>query len=237
MASISERTFGSRLANAESLSAHLKAFVGYTPASAELSAASLDTLLSSIRSQNNTVANTQASYSAAVEARQQLFSKAPDSLEKLLSPIGSAVRAKYGKEAKATTETEALIVRLRGKSKTKMESIEGEEAKEGVSQSERSYGSMTQHFADLIAMLTSMGANYAPSNNAAKIASLNAKLTAIRAANLTVTTSYGSLKVATDTRQNQYQDLVGRVVRIKESIKSQYGLKSSEYALIKKLSV
>ena len=237
MASISERTFGSRLASAESLSAHLKSFSTFTPPSAELSAASLDTLLNSIRSQNTTVATAQASYSAAVETRVQLFKKAPDSLDKLLSPIGSAVRAKYGKEAKPTLEAEDLVRRLRSSGQKKTAGEAGEKEKEGVSQSELSYGSMTQHFADLIVMLTAMGANYAPSNNSVKLPALNTKLTAIRAANTSVTTAYGTLKVATDTRQSQYQQLLERVGRIKEAVKSQYGVKSSEYALVKKLKV
>lgn len=237
MASISESSFGARLANAESVSTYLKSFVSYTPPSAELSAASLDTLLTSIRTQNTTVATQQSSYSAAVEVRQQLFKKAPDSLDKLLSPIGSAVRAKYGREAKPTSDAVELINRLRGGGKAKKISEDGEKEKQSVSQSEQSYGSLTQHFADLLAMLTAMGANYAPSNNAVKLPALTAKLTAIRAANTAATNAYGSLKTATDTRQAQYEDLVGRVVRIKEAVKSQYGIKSTEYALVKGLKV
>lgn len=242
MSSISEKTFGSRLTNAETLSAHLKSFGGYAPPASELSAASLDTLLSNIRSQNTTVASSQAGYSAAVEARLQLFSKAPDALGKVLSPIGAAVRAKYGKEAKATQDMTELVNKLRGEGKAKPKITEedqnsNEKSNSGVSQSERSYGSMTQHFADLIAMLTAMGANYAPTNNNIKLATLTTKLTAIRTANTAVAGAYGSLKVATDNRQTQYADLVGRVGRIKEAVKSQYGVKSSEYALVKGLKV
>lgn len=237
MASISENSFGARLANAESILVHLKLFASYTPPSADLSAASLDTLLTSIRTQNTTVATQQSNYSVAVENRQQLFKKAPDSLSKLLSPIGSVVRAKYGREAKPTTDAVELINRLRGGTKIKKLDENGEKVKDGASQSEQSYGSLTQHFADLIAMLTAMGANYAPSNNAAKLPALNAKLTSIRAANTAATTAYSSLKMATDTRQSQYEDLLGRVGRIKEAVKSQYGMQSTEYALIKGLKV
>ncbi|SFC39234.1 hypothetical protein SAMN05421780_10579 [Flexibacter flexilis DSM 6793] len=232
MTSISEKSFGARLVNAESLSIHLKAFGNYIPPSEALSIENFDQFLNNIRNHNANVAKIRANYSMMVEKRLQLFRKNPDSLEKILSPIGSTVRAQCGKDAKVTYEVEDLITRLRGKHKVKSMLEHEDNTKQSISQSERSYGSMTQHFSDLIVMLTAMGANYAPSNEMVKLSALNTKLTAIRAANISVITAYGSLKMATDTRQSQYLDLLERTKRIKEAVKSQFGVKSNEYALV-----
>lgn len=230
MASQSEKTFGSRLANAESLATHLATFVAYTPVRPEDSVADYNTLISSIKANNTVVATNQTIYSQAVDTRIKLFSKNADSLLKTLAPIAGQVKAKFGKTSKEAKDITALILKIRGEKTSKLKKdAEGE----FVSQSERSYGSQTQHFADIIAILTQYGADYAPANVKIKLATLNTQLTSLTTANNAVTTSYGQLKPAKDARQLQYTDLKDRSDRIKESVKSQYGTTSSEYKLIK----
>lgn len=241
MASNSEVTFGARVANASKISAHLKTFVGYVAPTTNTTIPNYDALIASLTTENTSIATKKAAYSAAVEVRQKLFFKDKDCLMKILSPVTSALRAKVGKTAKPVADITALVVKIRGEKKAKGKDPKpedtGDEKKDGVSQSERSYGSMTQNFNDIITTLTSLGTDYAPVNTAHKLPALNTKLASIKTANDTATTTFGALKTSIDTRSNQYTDLTERTQRIKEAVKSQYGVSSTEYNLIKGLKV
>lgn len=241
MASFSENTFGARIANAEAISTHLKSFTGFVAPTTDTSIASIDTLIKSLKTENSGIATKKLAYSTAVDVRAKLFFKTPDSVEKLLSPITAAVKAKLGKTSKPATDIAALTVKIRGEKKKKDDTpaAEGKESKkkDPVSQSERSYGSMTQHFADIVATVTALDTDYAPVNDTIKVAALTTKIGTIKTANNNVTATYGALKNSVDSRQNQYEDLSEKIQRVKDAVKSQYGVGSTEYKLIKGLKV
>ncbi len=242
MASTSEITFGSRVANAEKISASVKTFVGFVAPTPETTIPNYDALIVSLKTQNGDVATKKTNYSSAVETRQKLFFKNLDSIIKLLSPIASALRAKLGKTAKPVTDLMAIVVKIRGEKKAKPKDpkptdAQVKETKETVSQSERSYGSITQNFNDIITTLTALGTDYAPAPVTLKLPALNTKLTAITAANIGAANTFALLKTSYATRTNVYDDLSERTQRIKEQVKSQYGNSSTEYKLIKSLKV
>ena len=96
---------------------------------------------------------------------------------------------------------------------------------------------MTQNFSDIVTTLTALGSNYSVVQNNLKLPALLTKVADITAANNAVTSTYSALKTTVDNRANKYADLSERTQRIKESVKSQYGLNSTEYQLIKGLKV
>lgn len=234
MASTSEKTFGSRLNNAQQLATHLSTFAGYTEIAPECSVANYTTLLADINTNNTLIATTTSQFSLAVETRAQLFTKNAQSLNKTLAPISAYVKAKFGKTSKEATDIVALVNKIRGE---KTDKLKKDEQGEFVSQSERSYGSQTQHFSNIIATLTNYGAGYTPTTNNITIAKLTTQLAQLTNANTQVTTAYGILKPAIDTRTAQYIDLNSRTTRIKDTVKSQYGVKSTEYKLIKGFNI
>ena len=234
MASNSEVTFGSRLANAETLVTHLQSFKDYAAQTPDQSVANVQAVIANIKTQNNTTAGNKQGYSTAVDTRQKLFQKDADSLIKLLSPIGSAVRSAFGKTSKEAANTAALITKIRG-IKVKKESKDPTE--ETVSQSERSFGSITQTFADMVATLQKFGASYNPANEKVNLPALTDKLAQLNTANTNVPLAYGKLKQSRDDRNEQYKNLTAITQRIKDAVKSQYTLGSTEYALIKGLKI
>lgn len=234
MASTSEATFGAKIANAEAVSTHLKAFMGYVAPTKETTIDNYDDLIASMKTDNSGVATKKLAYSTAVDARQKHFLKDPTSISKILSPIVAAVRAKMGKSAKEVGDITALMTKIRGEKPKKPK--EGDTA-ENLSQSERSYGSMTQNFSDIVTTLTALGDGYSVVNPSLQLPALLKKVADITTANNAVTTTYGSLKTTVDGRANRYDDLSERTQRIKESVKSQYGVASTEYKLIKGLKV
>lgn len=241
MANFSENTFGARIANAEALLTHVKAFSNYVAPTTETTIENYEKLIVALKTENASIATKKLAYSSAVDVRSKLFFKEPTSVDKLVSPITAAVKAKLGKSAKQVTEITALGNKIRGEKPKKATTppVEGKEAekKDTVSQSERSYGSITKHFSDIINTLTALDTDYAPANDTIKLASLSSKLETIKTANNQVTATYGALKASVDSRQAAYADLSERTQRIKDSVKSQYGFQSTEYNLLKKLKV
>ena len=234
MASTSEVTFGSRLANAETLATHLQSFIDYVAQTPDQSVTNVQAVIANIKIHNTTTAGNKQDYSAAVDNRQKLFQKDKDSLIKLLSPIGSAVRAAFGKTSKEAANIAALIKKIRG---IKVKNEPKDPTAETVSQSERSFGSITLTFADIIATVEKFGNNYNPANEKVKLPALTDKLAQLTTANTNVPLTYGKLKQARDLRIDIYKNLTDITQRIKDAVKSQYTLNSTEYALIKGLKI
>jgi hypothetical protein len=234
MASNSEITFGARLANASTISTHLKSFKDYAPPKADQSAANLDAVVENIKTHNSSTAGNKRAYSGAVDKRQKLFTKDADSLVKLMSPLGAAVRSIFTKTSKEATDIAAMIVKIRGE---KIKKGKAEPNADFVSQSEKSFGSMTQNFADIIATLQKFGDAYKPANKSITIDSLVAKSALLTQANTDVAAAYGVYIESTDDRLVLYKSLTNLTQGIKDAVKSQYGLNSTEYKLVKSLKV
>lgn len=234
MASTSENTFGSKIANAQTIATHLKTFTGYVAPTTDISIANYNALITSVKIENDNLATKQAAYSAAVNTRQKHFTKEATSIDKILSPIIANLKAKMGKSAKEVTTINALITKIRG---VKTKKLKPEDKATIVSQSERSYGSITQNFSTIVTTLSTLGTNYAPVKPNLKLTALKTKITDITTANNTVTTTYNAVKTSVDSRNSKYKELAEKTQRIKEAVKSQYGTNSSEYKLIKGLKV
>lgn len=234
MASTSEVTFGSKLSNAETLVTHLQSFTDYVAQTTDQSVTSLQELIANIKIQNKITAGDKQDYSTAVDLRQKLFQKDKDSLNKLLSPIGSAVRSAFTKTSKEAANTAALITKIRG---IKVKKEPKEPTEDTVSQSERSFGSITQTFADIITTLEKFGSNYNPANEKVKLPALTDKLAQLTTANTNVPLAYGKLKQSRNGRNELYKNLTDITQRIKDAVKSQYTTTSAEYALIKGLKI
>ncbi len=237
MASTSETSFGAKLRNAQDLVTYITGFTGYVPPRTQETAASMTTLINSIIATNATESSQQENYKIAVDARQSAFSKKTGSVDKLLSPIKGAVDAQYGKKSTEAEALNAIIKKMRATKLTKApaDPTKPEQAST-ISQSERSYGSITQSFNDIINTLSQF-TGYNPTNNTIKVATLQTVATQLTTLNTTVIQKIQPLKTTRASRQAQYTDLKDRVQRIKSYVKAQYGNTSAEYNMIKGLSI
>ena len=234
MASNSEVTFGARLNNAQTLQTHVQSFTNYTSSSPELMPAALQALVDEARNHNTDVASNTQLYGTVVNTRKQLFQNGPGSLIKTLSPIGSEVRSAFGKTSKEAAYIKGMVDKIRG---VKVSKAKKQPDEEFVSQSERSYGSMTQNFSNIITTLQNYGAKYSPSNKSIQLPALLTFLTSLSQANTDVTTAFGKFKVATGKRADTFKTLTDTCQRAKDAVKSQYLVSSTEYALVKGLKI
>ena len=235
MRSTSENSYGARIGNAEKLVTILHSFDDYHPQKPEYSANEFYDRITDLKTQNNNIASKKQSYSLAVETRKQLFEKSDNSIKKVLSPINATVKASFGREAKEATEIAGIIAKIRGANAKTKNTATTEEAT--ISQSYRSFSSQTQFFADLLVNLTHFGNNYNPSNNNLSLSELNTLHSNATLANNQVMDTYAKFIKNNDDRISNYEQLSQIAIRIKDSVKSQYGNQSPEHILVKGLKI
>lgn len=233
MKSISEKSYGARIGNAETMLAALQSFNGYQAPKPQVGIPGLTAAIADLKNQNTQIAVSKQNYALAVDIRVKVFEKNPYSIRKILSPINATVKVSFGKEAKETTQVIGIISKIRGSNGKKSKNIE----ETFVSQSYQSYHSTTQFFSDLIANLTNFGDNYMPIKSQLALDSLkDLYQNAVNVNNLVMDT-YSQFIQKNDIRLTAYQSLSQTAVLIKENVKAQYGYNSSEYNLIKKLVI
>lgn len=241
MTSTSESSFGAKLRRAQDLLTYIQGFTGYAPPRTQESAAGFQTLLTTIITSNTTETTAQQLYKAAVDARQAAFKSNPISVTKMLPQIKGAVEAQYGKKSTEAVAANAIIKTMRASKLIITPAAPSTDPNnpttaQALSQSEKSYGSQTQYFNDLINTISQFAA-YNPSNNNIKLAQLQTFATTITTLSNTVAQKLQPLKTARATRTSSYTDLKDRVQRIKQYVKAQYGTNSNEYNLIKGIKI
>jgi len=235
MSSNSETSYGARIGNAEKLIAALLNYNGYVAVKPEYSTTAYSALIADIKNQNNTVATNKQSYSLAVDNRKKIFDVNTDSIDKLLSPINGAIKVIYGRNGKEAKEVASIIAKIRGANIKKNKSATPNE--ETVSQSYQSFNSRAQFFSDLIVNITNFGNNYVPANNNLTTANLTAIYKDAIDANAEVMNTFTQFIQNNNNRIDKYYELSQTAIRIKDSVKSQYGINSPEYQLIKGLKI
>ena len=234
MASTSESSFGKRLDNAKALSSTILSFGSYTELNAELSLANLNNKVQELLSSNADVANKLQTYSITIEAKQNIFTKKPNAISKIVTLIVANVRSIYGKSSKEAENVNNLITKIRGIKVTKAKETTNGQT---VSQSERSYGTMLQTFSDLIVTLETFGTNYSPANAECSISNLKQKRNLATQINTNSIQEYSLLKIARESRTTKYDDISKLCQRFKDTVKAQYGTQSPEYKLVKGLKI
>jgi len=237
MNSLSEKSFGSRLLNAQNILTYIQALADYEAPQATESIISFKKLQDDIIESNTKESELKQNYRKAVKNRQSTFYDLDTSLFKLLPPIRGAVIAAYGKNSQEADSVTAIINKIRASKIIQPPApAEGQEAPQTISTSQKSYGSLTKSFNDLINTLTQLG-GYHPSNPNLQIANLQAFAITLDTLNFEVAQSYQKLAFERQNRLNLYKDLSQRVQRIKSYIQAQYGLTSKIYSLVKGLSI
>lgn len=236
MSSVSERSFGAKLRKAYTMVMYLGTFTNFNPPREEDKSEKLKTHLDDITTMNAEVAKAGETYRMAVAKRQLLFKDDPASMEKLLSPIMGAIESIYGKKSTEYKLISTLIKKLRSSKVEKPPKAEDPQAAAKISRSSRSFGSLTQHFNDIISNLEQFP-GYTPANANISIASLKTLSKSLSESNQAVDTAFANRSDVINRRSKMYDDLRDRANRIKAHAKSVYGINSKEFKLIRGLDV
>lgn len=229
MASKFETSFGARLRKFQDAVQYIQQWPVYAPEREEISIANLTALIQNIQKANEKETQMQVQHSAAVATRSGLFNDGPYSVEKLLAPLKAAVTLKYGRLSSQAAEVAAIIRSYRTTQLIKLPADPADpEKQKTISQSQRSYGSRTQFFADIVTTLGGFN-GYSSSNPELTVNSLQQKLQAINTANDSVAASLQKVAAMRQDRLQQYQQMATCATLMKDYAASQYGNRSPQY--------
>ncbi|MEI6766068.1 MAG: hypothetical protein WCM76_10525 [Bacteroidota bacterium] len=229
------KSFGAQLLKGQSLVTYINGFTNFNPPRVEESVGEMTTLVNKIYAANASEIVRLENYLQATEARAAAFRKKDGSVERLIPAIRGAVESQYGKPSRELSTLDIIIRRMRPLRHTAPVSDPANtDASKTISQSERSYGSVTQFFNDIINCLSQF-TGYVPANDALKVASLQAHAQLLGTLNNNVSLAIQLLQTERLQRIALYKELDERVKRIKAYVKSEYGLQSSEAQLIARL--
>ena len=233
MASTTEKGFGAKLQQAQNLINVLGSFQNYHPPRNEESVQEMQQLTADLEALNTSQAAQSENYRYAVDIRLKAFNKSPGSVQKLLSPIYSAVKAQFGKDAKEAVFIAGIIRKIRGTKLVKKPAVPSDsKVKAPISTSEQSYGSLTKLFGDLVTTLAQYPA-YNPSNPELSVAFLQQKQQSLSQLSADVVSYEQVLRLTRIERVSRYEELRDRVSRIKQYVKAQYGNNSPEHLSVR----
>jgi len=235
MASYSKRSYGARLGSAHELLTYISGFENFSPTKPEDSIESMKTLIDELLAVNSTVVSNNESYKTAVDIRANAFNNSENSVQKLLIQIKAAVESQYDKKSTEATVLNRIIKRMRAvKVKKSSGDPSTEEGEKAANRSNKSYGTKTQFFNDIVTTLEKFK-EYQTSNERVKVPVLRETALKLALFNAEVAKTMLDSKTAGDQRRIKFEELRVRSVRIKTYVKGQYGIDSKEYALIKGL--
>lgn len=230
-----ENSFGARLLRAQELATYIGQFQNYAPPRPEESANGFTELVNQTAWSNTEETQTRQLYNTAVVARGNAFRKKEGSVTKLLPLIRAQVMAQYGKDSVEFNQIEAIIVNIRD-TRIIVKAATETTAEKTMSQSEQSFGSMTQYFSNLVSNLAQLP-GYNPSNPMLQIGYLQNFVAQLGQLNVEAATRFQQLRDSRKRRNANYDELHDRVQRIKNYTKANYGVNSSEYTLIKSMKI
>jgi len=234
MKSNAQTSFSSRLTNAETLVENLETFTDFNPQDDTLLAASVKEDTINLHAIQKDYAKKQFEYTQATIERKKFFESEPNSITKVLSPISSYIAGKFGKESAEFKRVKAEIDKIRGVKKVKITENSNEKT---ISRSERSFGNRLVYFGDIITVLETNIPSYAPPREAIKIDNLKIILDKATGYTNVVSNKLALFKPVIQSRTENYKKLNKKAQRIKNLVKSQYGIESAEYKLIKGLVI
>jgi hypothetical protein len=238
MATNRESSFGARLKNANDLVSYIRGFQNYNPPRTEESVDALASLTLTAEQLNTEAARCKSAYRTEVNKRQLFFRDGNASLERLLSPISKSVAAYFGKHSDESRQVTSIIREMRTTSLVAPPPAEGGngETEEKNSRSQRSFGSVSKLFKDLVATLGKLN-GYVPSNSVLSSENLTTLSESINASNTSVANTFQQLHDVRRKRLETYADLAERTSRVKLYVAAQYGNASDEFKLISKIKV
>lgn len=228
-------SFGAKLRRAYDLLSVIEKLEGYQPPRQEEQIEGFSAFVKRLESANVSTSNLRVAYKVAVDQRAEAFRKSEDSMEKFLVQIKGAVEAQYGKSSTQVTVVIGIIRKIRSTKLTKPPADPTDPSSEPArSNSQRSFGSVTQFFNDLVTAIESFP-NFDPSNEHIKIPGLKERFNNLHNLNNAVISTTQDMDVAVAQRKSIFEELGEREQRIKSYVKAQYGPNSQAYNAIRGL--
>lgn len=204
----------------------------YAPANTAITLVNLQAKLAESQTGIDGVSSTKAPWTVAVNERQNEFAELRPRITRVVNSFSAS-----GPPNNAVKDVKTFKRRIDGvKLKTTPKGGTGtpDDDGKGNSASQQSYTQLTEHFDNLIELLTSSG--YAPNEADLKLAALTAYSTALKNANTAVisaTTPWSNARITRDEAlYAEGTGLIALAALVKKYVKSIYGADSPQYKQI-----
>lgn len=209
--------------------------VSYNPSATNLTLVSLQAKYDECKAAQDMVNPTHSTYTHKVNDRQVLFEKMPKLTTRILQ---SLLAHTNDKKLLADAKTYANKIHGRPPKVKTNDNREGQETTSSHSNSQRSYDKLLDHFDKIILLLENVPA-YTPNETELSVTGLRAYYTELKNADKSQQASQIFYKQALTNRDHQFYNEDSGLIIIaklaKNYVKSVFGLKSLEYAELKKL--
>jgi hypothetical protein len=237
---VSEKTYGMRLHNCFTILAVIRLAPDFETDQVELMPTNFASFLVEVANSNKARTIAEQEYSTAVAERRDFFAKNENSIHATAIAVKVAVLARYGKDSRQYKTISSIVKKMSYQKpavKTKPDSENPDNTiSTYISRSQRSYGSITENFSDLITVLVSFQ-NYDNPRQELKLPALQAQVLAAQQHNINTDATHFNYKKAQTLRQENYAILSERANKIKALLLSIYGKKSPIYKQVADLSI
>ena len=231
---MSEQSYGAVIGKSKTFLSRVESFPGYLPVAGENSAAELGDAIHGIEIIEEDVIDLVNDFKQEVFERNQVFSKGEQSIRLTLSPILSYVAGKYGKNSNQHIVVRHWIGKLRGQRVIPIGS-NPDAATHSVSQ--MGFNSIVANYNSLIGTCRGFGASYDPANQKITVANMTLLAEEAHARNEAVDSAYNLMAPKVAERAAAFAALSVLCQCMKNLIKSQYGIKSIQYKMVKGIAI
>lgn len=240
MASTSETGHDKNVANFENLISFCSGYgLTYNPSKVSLKVPSLQTQLGSCKTNITAVTNASVAFNNATNTRMTAF----DGLKALSTRLVNALDVTNASK-ELVKDAKTVNAKIQGAKLTKADAGKNgktiaidpnapvNETPKSISASQQSYSSLIEHFAKMIAIL-STEPTYLPNENDLKIVNLNTQLTNLKNTNTAVVNAYTTVSNARISRNQSLYNTVNGLVEtskeVKKYVKSVFGASSPQF--------
>lgn len=231
---MSEKSFGARLGNGKKLKASIDTFVNYEPQSGENSPTDLAKKIDDLEILDDEVGVLVNDFKDCVSERRTVFFEDELSIRKLLSPILSYVSGKYGKDSNQYRVVRSWVMKMRGQ---RMQPVSSTPDAVTHSVSQMGFCSFIANFKSLIVTLEGFGVTYTPANQNITVDKLNTLHADGTLRNEKVDTAFSLMVPKVDDRVAEFAAFSTLCQCVKNFVKSQYGVRSSQFKIVTKIAV
>ncbi|MBS1513184.1 MAG: hypothetical protein JST86_20275 [Bacteroidetes bacterium] len=192
----------------------------------------MEDLLKDIFSANTRQILYKQAYSNAAKEREEHFISTKRAIEKLITPLLSAVENKYGRQSFEVMQILDFAGKIRNSRLVKLPvNPIINLTSNAIYQGDKNYSAMIYYFTEIVQFVSEMP-EYSPGIPAVQVKSVYKKINYTYKANNAAKTAFQDFIAFRYGKQNLYLELSQRIKQLKSHTKNCYGLNSPEYKLL-----
>lgn len=232
MAILSQTSLMEKLSHAEQLHQHITSLADYKPEENELTTGSLRIIIDELTKAQEEYSVKQQEFNQALQRRKNAFSNSPTSIIRSIALINAYLLESKGVESTEYTSVNTLVKKIR---EGRPIVVKTNDTTDKLHRTEKDYDEQLQNFSAILELLKQFKTGYAPSNLEIKTETLQTLILEIQEINDLAKQKHKEFKTLTDKRKENLEEMLKTTQGIKNKVKAQFKVASTEFNAIKNL--